>query len=163
MAATDFESDRAPKRDWFLALLVDHVNEHEGEIPITVSGCVVSGMLVGVREYYERSVDELANVFPTRVEAITEALTAAGEQSVDSVRRHKAQVRAGEAELDPPTTSTSATPSTSTHDRRPRMPSDPCGGRDWKASPAFRWGVPDRYSLIGKGVIGTHVIGLGQP
>jgi len=94
----------APDNDWFLALLVDHVNEHGGSIPLTVTvgGSVVSGTLIGVREYYERTADDLANVFPSRAESITAALQDAGEQSVDSVRKHKEQVRAGETQLETP-------------------------------------------------------------
>ncbi len=47
------------------------------------------------REYDERSGDERANVLPSWVEAITDAMTAAGEPLVDSVRQHQEQVRAG--------------------------------------------------------------------
>jgi hypothetical protein len=104
MPTSDLSNDTAPKRDWFLALLVDHVNEHGGSIPLTVTvgGSVVSGTLIGVGEYYKRTADDLADVFPSRADSITAALQDAGKQSVDSVRKHKEQVRAGEAELETP-------------------------------------------------------------
>jgi hypothetical protein len=104
MPASDIATDRGPERDWFLALLVDHVNEHDGAIPITltVDGLVISGTLVGVREYLRRSAEDLAEVFPSRSESIIESFTEAGEESVDAVRKHKERVRAGEAELETP-------------------------------------------------------------
>lgn len=104
MPDSDLANDRAPDSDWFLALLVDHVNEHGGSIPLTVTvgGSVVSGTLIGVREYYERTADDLADVFPSRSDSITDALRDAGAKSVDAVRKHKEQVRAGEAKLETP-------------------------------------------------------------
>ncbi|PEN15107.1 hypothetical protein CRI94_02125 [Longibacter salinarum] len=104
MSVSDLSNDRAPERDWFLALLVDHVNEHGGSIPltITVGGSVVTGTLIGVGEYYERTADDLSDVFPSRADTITEALQQAGTDSVNAVKRHKEQVRKGETELETP-------------------------------------------------------------
>jgi hypothetical protein len=104
MPTSDLANDRAPERDWFLALLVDHVNERGGEIPLTVTvgGSVVTGTLIGVGEYYERTAEDLAEVFPSRADAITAALNQAGAESVDAVKRHKEQVRKGETELETP-------------------------------------------------------------
>ncbi len=104
MSKSDLANGRAPERDRFLALLVDHVNEHGGSIPLTVTvgGSVVSGTLIGVGECYERTAEDLADVFPSRAESITAALQDAGERSVDSVRKHKKEVRAGEAKLETP-------------------------------------------------------------
>lgn len=104
MPASDIATDRGPERDWFLALLVDHVNEHDGAIPITltVDGLVITGTLVGVREYLRRSAEDLADVFPSRSKSIIQSFTKAGEESVDAVRKHKEQVRAGKTELEAP-------------------------------------------------------------
>ncbi|HHP7238019.1 hypothetical protein [Longibacter sp.] len=97
-------TESTPDRDWFLALLVDHVNEHGGSIPLTVTvgGSVITGTLIGVAEYYKRTADDLAEVFPSRADAITETLQQAGANSVDAVKRHKEQVRKGETELETP-------------------------------------------------------------
>jgi len=98
------DPDASPDRDWFLALLVDHVNEHGGSIPLTVTvgGSLITGTLIGVGEYYERTADDLADVFPSRADAITETLQQAGANSVDAVKRHKEQVRKGKTELETP-------------------------------------------------------------
>lgn len=92
------------KSDWLLALIVDHLNENGGEIPITLTtpGGVVSGTLIGVKEYLKRTGSDLADVFPSRSDAILETFDAASKESVDSVRRHKEQVRAGETEFEAP-------------------------------------------------------------
>lgn len=90
--------------DWLLALLVDHLNEHGGEIPITLTtpGGVLTGTLIGVREYLKRYGTDLASVFPSRANAILDTFDAAGEESANSVRRHKEKVRAGETEFESP-------------------------------------------------------------
>ena len=51
---------------------------------------------------YKHTAEDLSEVFPSRAESITAALQDAGKQSVDSVRKHKNQVRAGETKLETP-------------------------------------------------------------
>ncbi len=49
------EIDSAPPKDWFLQFLVNMANKNQFELDLTltVGGMLVSGTLVGVREYFD--------------------------------------------------------------------------------------------------------------
>lgn len=48
-------TDSAPSRDWFLQFLVNLANKNrfELDITLTVGGILISGTLVGVRQYFD--------------------------------------------------------------------------------------------------------------
>ena len=60
-------TDRTPSKDWFLQFLVNLANKNrfEMDITLTVGGLLISGTLVGVRQYF----DELSAFFAGSFEA----------------------------------------------------------------------------------------------
>ena len=59
--------DKAPAKDWFLQFLVNLANKNQMELDmtLTVGGILVSGTLVGVRQYFDDLSEYFASPFDT--------------------------------------------------------------------------------------------------
>lgn len=77
-------TDSVPSKDWFLQFLVNLTNKNrfEFDITLTVGGFLISGTLVGVRQYFENLSEHFAS--PTdsgqNSEVVKEIFKKIGEQ-----------------------------------------------------------------------------------
>jgi hypothetical protein len=73
-----------PSKDWFLQFLVNLVNKNrfELEITLTVGGILISGTLVGVRQYFDDLSAYFANCFDSgkNTEVLKETFKQIGDQ-----------------------------------------------------------------------------------
>ncbi len=81
---TTHATDSAPSQDWFLQFLVNLANKNrfELDITLTVGGILVSGTLVGVRQYFDELSADFASPFDTgsNPEVIKDTFKKIGEQ-----------------------------------------------------------------------------------
>jgi len=79
-----FATNNAPSKDWFLQFLVNLANKNrfELDITLTVSGILISGTLVGVRQYFDDLSAYFAGPFSfgSGSEEIQETFKKIGEQ-----------------------------------------------------------------------------------
>jgi hypothetical protein len=77
-------TDSAPSKDWFLQFLVNLANKNrfELDITLTVGGILISGTLVGVRQYFDELSAFFANSFDSgkNPEVIKETFKQIGDQ-----------------------------------------------------------------------------------
>ncbi len=79
-----YATSSAPVKDWFLQFLVNLANKNrfELEITLTVGGILISGNLVGVRQYFDDLSTYFAGPFESgkRSEEIKETFKTIGDQ-----------------------------------------------------------------------------------
>ena len=79
-----YTTDSAPLKDWFLQFLVNLANRNsfELDITLTVGGILISGTLVGVRQYFDDLSTYFASPFNSgrNTEEIKETFKKIGEQ-----------------------------------------------------------------------------------
>ena len=77
-------SDNTPAKDWFLQFLVNLANKNQMELDmtLTVGGILVSGTLVGVRQYFDDLSEYFASPFDsgTHSEVIKDTFKKIGDQ-----------------------------------------------------------------------------------
>lgn len=79
-----FATDSAPSKDWFLQFLVNLANKNRFELDmtLTVGGILISGTLVGVRQYFDNLSAYFASPFNSgqNSEVIKETFKKIGDQ-----------------------------------------------------------------------------------
>jgi len=79
-----YATGNAPSKDWFLQFLVNLANKNrfEFDITLTVGGILISGTLVGVRQYFDDLSEYFARPFDSgkNSEVIKETFKKIGDQ-----------------------------------------------------------------------------------
>jgi hypothetical protein len=79
-----YKTDNVPSKDWFLQFLVNLANKNrfELDITLTVGGILISGRLVGVRQYFDDLSTYFAGSFDSgkKTEEIKETFKKIGDQ-----------------------------------------------------------------------------------
>jgi len=79
-----FTNANAPQKDWFLQFLVNLANKNnfELDITLTVGGFLISGRVIGVRQYFDELGEYFAKPFhfSQNAEEVSETFKKIGEQ-----------------------------------------------------------------------------------